>query len=107
IRLPSVLSILAMALLIYAYARTFLSSTGALVASLSFATAGQVLQLGRLGENESLYSLLLGGGLIGWHYFYRLRQIPWLAWCLGYSLAALAALQKGIQAPAYFGAAMG
>lgn len=107
IRLPSVLSIVLVSLIIYGYARTFLSPTGALAAGITFATAGQVLQLGRLGENESLYTVLLGGGLLGWHYFYAVRQTASAAWITGYTLAALATLLKGIQAPAYFGAAVG
>ena len=93
IRLPSMLAIVAMSLVVYAYGRTFLGRFGALAAGLAFATMGQVLQLGRLGENEAVFTLLLCSALLAWHYGY-LRSLPALAWCAGYALAALATLAK-------------
>ena len=53
VRLPSVLSTMLIACLIYGYARSFLSPTAALLAAAGYATMGQVLELGRLGETEA------------------------------------------------------
>ncbi len=61
IRLPSVLAILLTTLITYLYARTFLTPTGALAAGAAYASLLQVLQIGRLGENEALYALLVSG----------------------------------------------
>lgn len=107
IRLPSVLAILLTTIITYCYARTFLTPTGALAAGAAYASILQVLQLGRVGENEALYTLLLSGALLGWHAIYLRGGSRAVAWSIGYSLAALAALEKGIQAPTYFAAAAG
>ena len=53
--------------IIYAYGRIFLTRRGALCAALAYATLGQVLQIGRLGESEALFSLLLASALLAWH----------------------------------------
>lgn len=103
IRLPSALATLLTTLLIYGYARTFLPPLGALAAGASFATMGQVLELGRLGETEALFTLLLSGALFFWHAGYQRAWPPALTWVGGYVLAALAALAKAPQVPVYFG----
>ncbi|REK13017.1 MAG: hypothetical protein DWQ37_10355 [Planctomycetota bacterium] len=105
IRLPTVLATLAMTLGIFAYARCWLSRTGSLAAAVAYATFGQVLQIGRLGESEALFTLFVGGALLAWHAGYMRRRNPVLVWCVGYALAALGALVKGPQAPVYFAAA--
>jgi len=106
IRLPSVLAILLVSILLYVYCRTFLSPAGAFAAGGAFVTAGQVLDLGRVGENEAVFTLLISASLIAWHgCWLQSRRLS--AWTIGYSLAALAAMQKGIQGPVYFVAATG
>ena len=102
IRLPSVLAVTLSVGLIYAYARLFLTPFGAAVAGLAYATAGQVLQIGRLGESEALFSLLVAASLLVWHAGYTLAWPRLAVWCAGYGLAGLAALVKGPQAPVYF-----
>ncbi|HEY2759599.1 MAG TPA: glycosyltransferase family 39 protein, partial [Pirellulales bacterium] len=57
VRLPSIAATILVTLLIYAYARQFLSRLGALSSGLAFATFVQVLQLGRLAETEALFTL--------------------------------------------------
>jgi 4-amino-4-deoxy-L-arabinose transferase-like glycosyltransferase len=107
IRLPSVLALLFTAWVIYAYARHALSPLGACSAGVAYVTMVQVLQLGRTGESEALFALFLGSALLLWHLGY-LRSWPKAAvWVLGYSLAGLAALVKGPQAPVYFVAVTG
>jgi 4-amino-4-deoxy-L-arabinose transferase-like glycosyltransferase len=107
VRLPTLLATLATTLLVYAYARNFLSRSGALAAGLVYATFGSVLQLGRLAETEASFTVFLAGSLLVWHWAYvRGRSSPW-GWVAGYALAALAALTKGPQAPVYFAGGVG
>jgi len=102
VRLPSVLAILLTCLLIYFHARTLASQFTALVAAVVYPTMGQVLQIGRLGESEALFTLFVSASLLLWHLGYS-RGWPTLAtWTVGFSCAALAALVKGPQAPVYF-----
>ncbi len=102
VRLPSLLAILLTTLLIYVYSRNFLSQTGAFLAAVSYPTMMQVLQLGRLAESESLFTLFLSGALLAWHWGYIQEWPAWRTWTLGYVLAALAGLTKGPQGIAYF-----
>jgi 4-amino-4-deoxy-L-arabinose transferase-like glycosyltransferase len=102
IRLPSALATTLAAALIYCYARLFLTQLGAVAAALAYALAGQVLQIGRLGESEAIFTLLVAGSLLVWHAGYTLHWPRVAVWCVGYGLAALAALIKGPQAPIYF-----
>lgn len=102
IRLPSAVATLLLTWLIYWYARTWISRLGSLCAAAMYATFAQVLVLGRFGESEALFTLFTAAALLVWHAGY-LRAWPIaLTWSAGYSLAALAALVKGPQAPVYF-----
>lgn len=107
VRLPSVAALLALTLLIYACSRTFLSRTGALAAAASYATMGSVLQLGRLGETDLLFTLFVAGSLLVWHVGYTCRWPAGATWSAAYALVALGVLTKGPQAPAYFAASIG
>ncbi|MBN1362696.1 MAG: glycosyltransferase family 39 protein [Sedimentisphaerales bacterium] len=102
IRLPSVLATLATTLLIYGYSCRSLSRLGAFAAGATYASFGLVHQLGWTGENEAVYTLLLGGALLLWHTGLVRSWPPALIWSVGYGLAALATLVKGPQAPVYF-----
>ncbi|MBI3837777.1 MAG: glycosyltransferase family 39 protein [Planctomycetia bacterium] len=107
IRLPSAGAILILAWLIYAYARAWMSRLGSFGSAAAFITMGQVLQLGRSGESEAVFTLFTAASLLVWHWGY-LRSWPMaLTWSLGYTLAALGALTKGPQAPVYFVACCG
>ena len=102
VRLPSVLAILATTLLVYGYSCRSLSRLGAFAAGVTYASFGLVLQIGWTGENEAVYTLLLAGALLLWHWG-DVRSWPAvLTWSVGYGLAALATLVKGPQAPIYF-----
>ena len=105
VRLPTVAAILLTTLLIYGYSRSYLSRFGALTAAAAFATMGQVLQLGRLAENEGTFTLVVAASLSIWHWGYMKRWSPAVMWSAGYALCALAGLIKGPQGPIYFGLA--
>lgn len=101
-RLPSVAAVVLTSLLIYGYARSLASSFAALAAALVYATMGQVLQIGRLGESEALFALFVSASLLLWHLGNTNRWSPLATWSIGFGFAALAALVKGPQAPVYF-----
>lgn len=107
IRLPSALATSAMAILCYLYGRTFLGPLGAFAAGAAFATMGQVLQIGTMGETDPLFAALLSASLLLWHWGYARRWPKLLLWTVAPALAGLAGLTKGIQAPLYFFAVLG
>ncbi len=107
VRLPSVLAVALAALLTYWYARRFLSPIGAFSAGLVLATFGQVLELGSLGETESLFMLVVAGSILLWHGLRQTGYSPWLYWPLAYAMVSLGGLAKGIQSPVFFALAIG
>jgi 4-amino-4-deoxy-L-arabinose transferase-like glycosyltransferase len=107
IRLPSACATLALTLLIYAYARGWMSRLASFSSAIIYATCGQVLALGRFGESEAVFTLFTAGALLVWHAGYLRGWSVAVTWSLGYSLAALGALAKGPQAPVYFASACG
>lgn len=107
VRLPSVTAVLALTLLVYAFGRTFMSRLGAFTAGLAIASMGEVLQMGRLAESDIVFALLVSGAWIVWLWGDRARWPAAVTWVAGYSLAALAALQKGPQGPICFCGAVG
>ncbi len=102
VRLPSVIAVVLTTLLIYIYVRSFATVVAALTAAMAYATMGQVLQIGRLGESEALFALFVSASLLVWHLGYMRSWRPLLTWTSGFAFAALAALVKGPQAPVYF-----
>ena len=65
------------------------------------------MELGRLGETEMMFTLLVSGSLLVWHWGFS-RDCSGLAtWIPAYFLVALGTLAKGPQAPAYFAASVG
>jgi len=107
VRLPSVIAVATTTLLVFWYARGFLSPLGALASGLVFASLGQVVELGRFGETDALFTLFVSISLLGWHAGFRAGWPRWQTWCLGYLAAALGTLTKGPQAPVYFVAGVG
>lgn len=104
IRLPSVIAIVLTSLLVYTYARALINPITAFIAALVYASMGQVLQIGRMGESEAVFTLLVSASLMLWHLGYLRHWPPLVNWSVGFTCAALAALVKGPQAPVYFGA---
>jgi 4-amino-4-deoxy-L-arabinose transferase-like glycosyltransferase len=105
VRLPSALAMLGTTLLIYGYARTRMSRGGAFAAACAFATFGEMFTTGAQAETDMVFTALLSGALLLWHWG-QLREWPaWRSWTAGYVLVALAMLCKGPQPPVYFGAA--
>ena len=107
VRLPSAVAMLLTVLVIYGYSRTFLSRIGALAAALAYGTMGQVMELCRLGETDSMFALCVGGSLMVWHAGHVRGWPAWRVWTAAYFLVALGTLTKGIQAPVYFAGGVG
>lgn len=107
VQLPSGIAVLLTVVVVYGYSRTFLSRLGAFSAGAAFATMLQVLELGRLGETDALFTLFVSSSLLVWHAGYLRNWNPAWTWGLGYLFAALATLTKGPQGPVYFGAPVG
>lgn len=102
VRLHALVSTWLMVLIVYGYGRTFLSRTGALAAGAAFATFGEVMQECSTAETEALFTLLVSGSLLLWHWGMVRGWPAVLAWSLGYALMALGMLAKSLQAPVYF-----
>lgn len=107
VRLPSALAVALTAMLTYWYGRRFLSPIGAFSAGLALATFGQVLELGSLGETESLFMLVVAASILLWHGLRQTGYSPWVYWPLAYAMVGLGGLAKGIQSPVFFGLAVG
>ncbi|MCI0685333.1 MAG: glycosyltransferase family 39 protein [Gemmataceae bacterium] len=107
VRFHSLAATLLTTLLIYGYARTFLSRLGALAGAAAFATLADMFQMGRQAETEALFTCLVSASMLLWHWG-QVRGWPaGVTYTVGYALMALATLTKGVQAPTYFLGAMG
>ena len=102
VRAPTVAAIVLTTLLIYWYALPLLPGCGPFCAAAGFAGMIQVLQLGRLGETEGLFTLWVAASLLGWHGLKVRGVAPWIYWTVGYALAGVAGLTKGPQGPVAF-----
>jgi len=106
IRFPAMAAMLITALALYFYVRRFRTSYGAAAAALVYLSFGQMLQMGRIAESDSLYAAMTALALFGWHRGYIDGRAPWRVWTWGYGFAALAVLAKSPQAGVYFVAAV-
>jgi len=102
VRLPSLLATLLTVALIYCVGRHHLSREASFLAGFSYATMYNVLEYGRLGETEALFSLFVASSLLLWWLGRQQGWSSWLVWTAGYSCLALGLLTKGLQAPVYF-----
>jgi 4-amino-4-deoxy-L-arabinose transferase-like glycosyltransferase len=102
VRLHSLVATLLATLLVYGYCRSFLGRLGSLAAAVAFATLADMFQMGRQAETEAIFILLVSASLLVWHWGLMRRWSETATWSLGYGIAALAMLTKGLQAPAYF-----
>ncbi|MCA9072487.1 MAG: glycosyltransferase family 39 protein, partial [Planctomycetaceae bacterium] len=102
VRFPSVVAIAFLAVVIYCYSRTFLTRMGAFCAAAAYLSMLQVLELGRTGETDAVFTLFVTCSLLSWHAGKMREWNPAMVWSLGYGFAALATLTKGPQGPVYF-----
>ena len=101
-RIPSVLSTLAIAVLIYGYLRQQFGKLGSASGATAFLTMTLVMEFGRSAETEAVFSLFVSASLLLWHWGWVRKWPAYQMWSIGYCCAALGLLTKGLQAPLYF-----
>ena len=94
-RLPSALSVLAVAVAFVTVARTSLGSRGSMIAALIWMTNIGMIEKGRLIEIEALYVSLCGLAIIFWLSFFLQNKSPWLIWLPAAVFLGLGLLAKG------------
>ncbi len=102
IRLPSLMATLAVMALLYLVGARIVSPSVGFLAAMIYGSFGQVLQLGWAGESEAVFTAWVSGSLLTWYVLWESDRPEWQAWLVGFGLAALGALTKGLQAPVYF-----
>lgn len=105
VRIPSILSTLAVAVLIYGYLRQRSSKLGSSAGAIAFLTMTLVMEFGRSAETEAVFSLFVAASLLLWHWAWMKQWPAWQMWSIGYFFTGLGMLTKGLQAPLYFVAA--
>jgi 4-amino-4-deoxy-L-arabinose transferase-like glycosyltransferase len=94
-RLPSALSVLAVAVAFITVARASLGANGSLAAALIWMANFGMIEKGRLIEIEALYVSLLGLALICWLSCWHQERSPWLTWIVPSVFLGLGLLAKG------------
>ena len=93
-RLPSALSVLALALVIVGAGSAWLTPGGALLAAICALTNLGMLEKGRLAELEALYISMTGIATICWLAWWREGRSPWLVWTVPFVFLGLGLLTK-------------
>jgi 4-amino-4-deoxy-L-arabinose transferase-like glycosyltransferase len=94
-RLPSALSVLAVALAFVTVARASLGASGSLIAALVWLVNFGMIEKGRLIEIEALYVSLFGVAMICWLSWWKQRRSLWLTWIIPSVFLGLGMLAKG------------
>src|ERR1043165_814053 len=94
-RLPSALSVLAVAVAFVTVARATLGVRGSIIAAMIWLTNIGIIEKGRLIEIEALYVSLCGLAIIFWLSFFLERKSPWLMWLPASVFLGLGLLAKG------------
>ena len=94
-RLPSVLCVLAVALVFITVARRSLGATGSTVAALIWLTNFGMIEKGRLIEIEALYVSLFAIAFVCWLSWWEENRSPWLTWLVPWIFLGLGWLAKG------------
>jgi 4-amino-4-deoxy-L-arabinose transferase-like glycosyltransferase len=94
-RLPSALSVLAVALAFVTIAWKSLGSAGALIGAVIWLTNFGMIEKGRLIEIEGLYASHFGLAIICWLSCWHERRSTWLTWTVPFVFLGLGLLAKG------------
>ena len=94
-RLPSVVSVLLVAMAFVTIARQSLGRNGSTVAALVWLTNVGMLQKGRLIEIEALYVSVSALATICWLSWWQEKRSPWLTWVVPWAFLGLGLLAKG------------
>src|SRR6266536_182127 len=94
-RLPSVLCVLAVALVFITVAPVSLGATGSTVAALIWLTSFGMIEKGRLIEIEALYVSLFAIAFVCWLSWWEEERSLWLKWLVPWIFLGLGWLAKG------------
>jgi 4-amino-4-deoxy-L-arabinose transferase-like glycosyltransferase len=94
-RMPSVISVLLVALSFITVARVSLGARGSIIAALMWLINAGMIEKGRLIEIEGLYVSLCALAIIFWLSFWLQRKSPWLIWTVPFVFLGLGWLTKG------------
>jgi 4-amino-4-deoxy-L-arabinose transferase-like glycosyltransferase len=94
-RLPSALSVLAVAIAFVTVARASLGARGSIIAAMIWLTNIGIIEKGRLIEIEALYVSLCGLAIILWLSFFLQKKSPWVMWLPASVFLGLGLLAKG------------
>lgn len=94
-RMPSVISVLLVALSFITVARVSLGARGSIIAALMWLISAGMIEKGRLIEIEGLYVSLCALAIIFWLSFWLQKKSPWLIWTVPFVFLGLGWLAKG------------
>jgi 4-amino-4-deoxy-L-arabinose transferase-like glycosyltransferase len=94
-RLPSAISVLAVAIAFVTVARASLRPCGSTIAAIMWLTNIGIIEKGRLIEIEGLYASLGGLAIISWLSFWDQKKSAWLVWIPASIFLGLGLLAKG------------
>ena len=94
-RLPSVISVLLVAIAFVTVARASLGARGSTIAALMWLINAGIIEKGRLIEIEGLYVSLCALAIIFWLSFWLQKKSPWLIWTVPFIFLGLGWLAKG------------
>jgi 4-amino-4-deoxy-L-arabinose transferase-like glycosyltransferase len=94
-RLPSALSVLAVAIAFVTVARASLGPRASIIAAMIWMTNIGIIEKGRLIEIEALYVSLCGLAIIFWLSLFLQKKSPWLIWLPPSVFLGLGLLAKG------------
>jgi 4-amino-4-deoxy-L-arabinose transferase-like glycosyltransferase len=80
VRLPSILSTLIIAVIIYGYLRQQFSSLGSTAGAASFLTMQLVMEFGRSAETEAVFTVFVAASLLLWHWGWIKKWPAWQIW---------------------------
>ena len=94
-RLPSVISVLLVALSFVTVARASLGERGSTIAALMWLINAGIIEKGRLIEIEALYVSLCALAIVLWLSWWLQKKSPWLIWTVPFVFLGLGWLAKG------------
>src|SRR6185436_11364678 len=94
-RLPSVISVLLVALAFVTVAHASLGERGSIIAALIWLINAAIIEKGRLAEIEALYVSLCALAIIFWLSFWLQKRSAWLIWTVPFVFLGLGWLAKG------------
>ena len=94
-RMPSVFSVLLVAIAFVTVAHSSLGERGSKIAALMWLINAGIIEKGRLAEIEALYVSLCALAIVFWVSWWLQKKSPWLIWTVPFVFLGLGILAKG------------